>query len=153
MGRVDTENLGLSGYSFGAAGAVLAANQLKTEIKGVVAINAYRPALPLSEAPYLFVVGKLDTVAIASTVNRVFAAMDTHAPRAFAYVSALDHCRVLARGNKHQEIARMATAWLKNYIAQDSRYMTFINETELDLLVNEGQVFADASDYVFVSGE
>lgn len=47
----------------------------------------------------------------------------------------------------------MATAWLKNSIAQDSRYMTFINETELDLLVNEGQVFADASDYVFVCGE
>ena len=96
LGRVDTKNLGLSGYSFGVTAAVLTVNQLKTEIKGVVAINTYRPTLAFSRVPYLFVVDKLDTVAIASTVNRVFAAMDTDVPRAFANVSALDHYRVLA---------------------------------------------------------
>jgi predicted dienelactone hydrolase len=153
-GRVDVSSLGIMGYSFGGAGAVIAANQLKDEIKAVVTLNAYRPIAPSTNVPYLFIAGNKDNVAIASTVSRVFSSMSNAAPRAFANINGLDHYGTLSkRPSKHREISRIAIAWSKVFLAEDLSYMTFIDGPESDQLVQAGSVFARPGDYVFVGAE
>ena len=150
--QVDTEKLGLIGYSFGGAGAILAANELKGEIKSVVTMSAFMPVTPTSAAPQLFIVGNRDNLAQPARVAQTFRAITSPSPRAFANINGLGHFEVLNRGKKRAEISRMAIAWVKSYLALDTRYMTFINGPELDALIEEGTVFAKPSDYIFVSG-
>lgn len=152
QGQLDTDRLGLMGYSLGGAGSVIAANELEGEIKAVVPMNPYLPLTPTTEVPYLFIAGNRDTVAKPARVAQTFAAMSGSAPRAFANINGLDHYGTLTRGNKHKEIGRMATAWMQVYLLNDSRYMTFLNGPELDNLLDEGLVFAKSSDFVFVEG-
>ncbi|RYZ51694.1 MAG: hypothetical protein EOP07_20895 [Proteobacteria bacterium] len=151
QGKVDNQKLGIMGYSFGGAGAVIAANQLKDEIKAVVTLNAYRPIAPSTNVPYLFIAGNKDNVAIASTVNRVFSSMTNSAPRAFANINGLDHYGTLVkRASKHKEISRMAIAWAKIFLGEDLSYMTYVDGPEIDQIVQAGSVFAKPSDYIFI---
>ena len=79
-------------------------------------------------------------------------AMSSTKPRAFANINGLYHSGTLSRGNKHKEIGRMATAWMRTYLANDIRYMTFINGPEMELLLEGDSVFAAPSDFIFFEG-
>ncbi len=149
-GKVDLGRLALTGYSFGGAGSLIAARQLGTKIKAVVPMNAYRPIVSAIDAPVLFITGNKDTVALSQLVLSAFQGLSNDYPRAFANINGNDHFGPLNIGNKHQEISALVVPWLKVFIGNEPAYETYFRGEKIDQIVEDGLIFANPVDYVYL---
>ncbi|MDQ3231941.1 MAG: hypothetical protein M3Q07_08990, partial [Pseudobdellovibrionaceae bacterium] len=105
-GRINTKRMGVSGYSYGGAGAILAANQSPDLVAAAIPLSAYQPVRPTSSIPYLFITGTADTVASPTAILNVFNRTSTGQPKAFARFRGVTHFDLLNGGRSHESIGR-----------------------------------------------
>lgn len=148
-GRIATDRLGLMGYSYGGAGAILASNELKSKVRSMVTFCAYNPATPTNPIPSMFITGTKDTVASPAKVLTAFNNLKTDAPKAFAKFNGLNHTDVPNNGPYHETMARFATAWSQVFLADNVGYETYINGAEAEKQIKNTTVFAKTSDWIY----
>ncbi|MFW7380033.1 MAG: hypothetical protein ACOH5I_14565 [Oligoflexus sp.] len=153
VGRIDTNRIGLMGYSMGAAGALLAANELGSKIRSVVTLCAYQPVIPRSDIPTMYITGNRDTVASPQTILSAFERSRAPSYKAYAKFNGLGHIDPIIWGRNHDRIARYATAWQRMFLASDISYFTYLNGDELKNELQNRAIFAQPKDYIFYQKE
>ena len=148
-GRVDSDRLGLMGFSYGGAGTVLAANALGSRVRSAITLCAFNPKTSTNPIPMLFVTGTKDTVASPSKVLSAFRKFETSMPKAFARFNNLAHGDITNGGRYHETIARYTTAWSQVFLADIPAYDTYISGEEVQKQVRDTTVFAQAADYIY----
>jgi fermentation-respiration switch protein FrsA (DUF1100 family) len=147
--RLNLKRLGVSGYSYGGAGAILAANQEPDLVAAAVPLAAYQPARPTSRIPYLFITGTQDSVASPAAILNVFKATRTGQPKAFARFKGVNHFDMINGGGYHDAIARYVTAWNLRFLADRIDYHEYLNGELAKKHAADTSVFASASDYIY----
>jgi fermentation-respiration switch protein FrsA (DUF1100 family) len=147
--RLNLKRLGVSGYSYGGAGAILAANQEPDLVAAAVPLAAYQPARPNSPIPYLFITGTQDSVASPAAILNVFKATRTGQPKAFARFKGVNHFDMINGGGYHDAIARYVTAWNLRFLADRIDYHEYLNGELAKKHAADTSVFASASDYIY----
>ncbi len=148
-GRINLKRMGVSGYSYGGAGAILAANQKPDLVAAAVPLCAYQPARPTSPIPYLFVTGTADSVASPAAILRVYNSTSTGQPKAFARFNGVSHFDIINGGRYHESIARYVTAWSLRFLADNLDYSVYLNGDIAKKNAADKSVFASASDYLY----
>ncbi len=148
-GRINVKRMGVSGYSYGGAGAILAANQEPDLVSAAIPLCAYQPALPTSRVPYLFVTGTADSVASPAAILRVYSKTSTGQPKAFARFNGVSHFDIINGGRYHESIARYVTAWSLRFLADNVDYSLYLNGDIAKKNAADKSVFASASDYLY----
>lgn len=148
-GRINLKRMGVSGYSYGGAGAILAANQAPDLVAAAVPLCAYQPARPSSRIPYLFVTGTADSVASPSAILRVFNSTRTGQPKAFARFKGVSHFDMINGGRYHESIARYVTAWSLRFLGDNVDYSLYLNGDIAKKNAADKSVFASANDYIY----
>lgn len=150
FGKVNTEKLGVIGYSFGGAGSLIASEQASAKVKAVVAINAYRPLNVTTDAAALFLAGTRDNVANSSLIRTAFDNLDTTSPKAFANINGMNHYNPLKRLPAfHKEISELIVPWLKVFLSEEPEFETYFNGDIMNEILSEGRLFARPSDYIY----
>lgn len=148
-GRINQKRMGVSGYSYGGAGAILAANQSPELVAAAVPLCAYQPARPSSRIPYLFVTGTADSVASPSAILNVFKSTSTGQPKAFARFKGVSHFDLINGGSHHESIARYVTAWSLRFLGDNTEYSAYLNGDIAKKNAADKTVFASANDYIY----
>jgi len=146
-GRINLQRMGVSGYSYGGAGAILAANQSPDLVAAAVPLSAYQPSRPVTSIPYLFVTGTRDTVASPTAVLNVFKNTSTGQPKAFARFNGVSHFDFINGGRYHESIARFVTAWTLRFLGENAEYGTYVNGDMAKKQAQDKTVFATVNDY------
>ncbi len=149
---IDESRIAMMGYSLGGAGSILAAEESSYLVRAVVGICPYNPIVSSNNIAHLFITGTRDTVASPARILRSFRAMREVKTRAFAKFKDLDHLDPINFGGKHDIMARYIISWLKVYLAGDEAYEGYLSGDQLEDHLSDRRVFADPSDYIFVSG-
>lgn len=150
-GKVKVDKFALMGYSYGGAGSILAAAQLGDRTAAVVPLNPYNPTVLSVDAPILFVAGTRDTVARPALSLAAFNSIPAlDQAKAFANIKNADHYSPLNNSPFHKAISGLAVPWLKVFLEGDGRYETYFNGEKIDQVVEEGNIFAKATDYIFI---
>lgn len=147
--RVNTERLGVMGFSMGGAGTVLAVNKAGARVKAAVPLCPYQPAVLTAPVPMLSITGTRDTVASPIFIERAYTASKTGQPKAFAKFNGMAHQDVVFGGSHHEEIARYATAWYRVFLADEVAYKTYLSGEELAKHRDGTAVFAQPEDYMY----
>jgi fermentation-respiration switch protein FrsA (DUF1100 family) len=148
-GRINLKRMGVSGYSYGGAGAILAANQAPELVAAAIPLCAYQPARPSSGIPYLFVTGTQDSVASPSAILSVFKNTRTGQPKAFARFRGVSHFDLINGGRYHESIARYVTAWSLRFLGDASDYSAYLNGDIAKKNATDTSIFASANDYIY----
>ena len=116
-GRVDTNRIGMVGYSMGGGGALLAAADLGAEVKAVAGLSPYldwrEPAYSNIQASTLMIGGSLDFVATPSAINSYYQQLNPDLPRAQAILRGLNHLDWVGFSSSIKNRAKtLITAWL-----------------------------------------
>ncbi len=148
-GKIDTQRLGVIGYSYGGAGSILAANQLPNKVKAAIPICAYQPAAVTSKIPFMFLTGTADTVAAPSNILKVFDRLNFSEPKAFVKLNNLGHLDIINGGKYHQSQGRFITAWALVFLAKSEEYSTYLKGDLLQKQLADRSVFASANDYIY----
>ncbi len=149
LGKLNIRRIGVAGYSYGGAGAILAANQLPNDVAAALPLCAYQPSKPTSKIPYLFVTGTNDTIASPTLVLNAFKGTMTGQPKAYARFNRLTHFDMINGGNYQESVARYVTAWSLKFLAENDAYSTYINGEMAQKQAADKRVFASASDYIY----
>ncbi|HYX32701.1 MAG TPA: hypothetical protein VE954_06275 [Oligoflexus sp.] len=149
--RVDRDRMGLMGFSYGGAGAVLAANDLGSKVRSAVTLCAFNPKTSTNPIPMLFVTGTKDTVASPNRILSAFHNFDTTMPKAFAKFNRVAHGDMTNGGRYHETIARYTTAWSQVFLADIPAYDTYISGDEAAQQTADPNVFAKVSDYIYAN--
>lgn len=148
-GRVDSDRLGLMGFSYGGAGTVLAANEMGSRVRSAVTLCAFNPKTSTNPIPMLFITGTNDTVASPNRILSAFRNFSTSMPKAFAKFNKLAHGDITNGGRYHETIARYTTAWSQVFLADIPAYDTYISGEEAEKQTVDTTVFAKATDYIY----
>ncbi|MES2818346.1 MAG: dienelactone hydrolase family protein [Pseudomonadota bacterium] len=134
--KIDLSKLGLTGFSMGGGGALLAAADLKAEIKAAVPMAPYlgfsSPNYGAISAKVLIQAGASDTVAYPSTVASYYQSLPTGISRALTTFRGATHLDFINSGNttRQARFKTLVTAWLKVYLDGDSEYATYLDGAE-----------------------
>jgi len=136
--KVNVNKLSLSGFSMGGGGTLLAAADLKSEIKTAIPLAPYlgtsSPNYSSINAKTLIQAGSNDTVSYPSTVASYYQSLPTSISRALATFNGASHLDWIDTGNKTQQarFKTLITSWMKVYLDGDSEYFTYLDGAEHD---------------------
>jgi dienelactone hydrolase len=145
-GKVDLSKLGVMGFSMGGGGALLAAGELKTQIKTAVPLapflTATQPNYPAITAKTFVMAGASDTTANPSSVASYYQTLPNAITRALATYRGATHLDWIGSGNKARQarFKTMITSWLKVHLVGDSAYATYL---DVDGVEHKKQIAAD----------
>jgi len=130
-GLIDEDAIGLLGYSFGARGAILVADELGDKIKAVVAFAPYNDTpsewdLSNIEAATLIAIGTNDVVAIPRNAKGQFEGLPNHLSAVYAEISGSTHLSFINTGGFHNKYKTLATSWLSMQLEEDDSYETYL---------------------------
>jgi dienelactone hydrolase len=131
--KVATDKLGIMGFSMGGGGALLAAADLKTEIKTAIPLAPYlgfsSPNYSNISAKTLIQAGANDTVSYPSVVASYYQSMPTSVTRALTTFRGASHLDWINSGNatRHARFKTLITAWMKLYLNGDTAYATYLD--------------------------
>jgi fermentation-respiration switch protein FrsA (DUF1100 family) len=140
---LQASNIAVTGHSFGAAGALYAADgNTSTRIKGVVALNPVPngPFFPSVRVPSLIMGGDGDPYITGNYLEQEFDSLPTTTPRLLAKFKNSPefdsmHAIALTPLGTHTtdpEVARLVLSFLEVYLVGDTRYKPFlINDASL----------------------
>ncbi|MCG8914533.1 dienelactone hydrolase family protein [Actinokineospora sp. PR83] len=123
--RLDPNRLAVMGHSMGGGGALYAVSQRST-IKAAVPLAPYNQdkTWPEVKTPTMLMAGSADNVAGIGTFSRPFYRSMTGArERALVNVQGADHGTFV---RENATIGKYATAWLKRFVDEDTRYDKFL---------------------------
>ncbi len=130
FGIVDTDRVGISGFSMGGAGTILAVNSEEENIKAAIPLCPYRPLAITADVPTLFVTGTNDTTAVPANVESAFNSTNTGASNAFLSLEGMTHRNIITPDKFKRQLTRYLTAWYKVFLAGEKGYTTFIDGAE-----------------------
>ena len=144
-GKVDLSKLGIMGFSMGGGGALLAAADLKTQIKTAVPLAPFLTRAPNYSditAKTFVMAGASDTTANSSSVASYYQTLPTAITRALATYRGATHLDWIGSGNKTRQVRfkTMITSWLKVHLVGDSAYATYL---DVDGVEHKKQIAAD----------
>jgi alpha-beta hydrolase superfamily lysophospholipase len=126
---VDTESLCLAGFSMGAGGALLAAEDLGPVIKNFISLCHWKLDIPEQlafDAPTLFLTGTDDSVALPSRVLMIYKAHPEMSDKMFVNIKGLVHTDIENPGAYHAIISTYVIAWLQYYVARQPAYLDYL---------------------------
>jgi dienelactone hydrolase len=136
--RVDLAKLSLAGFSMGGGGTLLAAADLKSEVKTAIPLAPFlgssSPNYMSISAKTLIQAGSNDTVSNPSTVASYYQSLPTSISRALATFRGASHLDWINGGNATQQarFKTLITSWMKVYLDGDSAYFTYLDGAEHD---------------------
>lgn len=136
--KIATAKLGIMGFSMGGGGTLLAAADLKTEVKTAIPLAPYlgfsSPNYANISAKTLIQAGANDTVSFPSTVASYYQSLPSSLTRALTTFRGASHLDWINGGNatQHARFKTLVTSWLKVYLDGDSAYSTYLDGTEHD---------------------
>jgi predicted dienelactone hydrolase len=148
QGKVDVAHLGISGFSMGGAGTIVAVNELGSGVQASVPICAFQPVLPAAKVPTLFITGTADTIAAPGPIVNAYQRMSSGAPKALTNFANMTHFDVYRPSPQHANIARYMTAWYQVYLMGNDSYRTYFDGDELQEDMAAG-VFTGSGDFQF----
>ncbi|PTU74670.1 alpha/beta hydrolase family protein [Pseudomonas mangrovi] len=144
-GKVDTNRLGIMGFSMGGGGTLLAAADLGSQVKTAVPLAPWLGTLYPSyrniSAKTLIISGSSDTVAFPSTIAGYYRNLPSGLTRGLAEVRGASHFDwfgFTASNAQQTRFKTLTTAWLKTYLTGDTSYQTYFNGTEHNRNVSAG---------------
>ena len=136
--KVATSKLGITGFSMGGGGALLAAADLKTQIAVALPLAPYlgfsSPNYSSISAKTLIQAGANDTVSYPSTVACYYQSLPTSLTRALTTFRGASHLDCINSGSatQHARFKTLITSWMKLYLDGDSAYQTHLDGAEHD---------------------
>jgi len=127
---MDENAIGLMGFSFGGAGALLAAEELGDSVQVVMALAPVIgevDSLTNVTASTLVVSGTLDNVARPSEVRDIYDGLDAVEASVFALLLGSTHADGINLGDNHNKIRTLMTSWLKVNLVGDESYATYLS--------------------------
>lgn len=132
QGKVDVGHLGVSGFSMGGAGTIVAVNELGSAVQASVPICAFNPVLPAAKVPTLFITGSADVVAAPGPIVNAYQSMQSGAPKALTNFTNMSHFDVYMPSAQHANIARYMTAWYQVHLMGDDSYRSYLDGEALE---------------------
>ena len=144
-GKVDTNRLGIMGFSMGGGGTLLAAadlgNQVKTAVPLAPWLGTLYPSYRNITAKTLVISGSSDTVAFPGTIAGYYRNLPSGLTRGLAEVRGASHSdwySSFASRSQQTRFKTLTTSWLKMYLTGDTSYQTYLNGTEHNRNVSAG---------------
>jgi predicted dienelactone hydrolase len=129
-GKVDTNNMGIIGFSMGGSATIDAAAVMGPEVKAAIALAPKAVTQHNITAATMVITGSADTEAIPFNVKRGYNRIPSSTIKAFVTIKEMTHHDWLDSTN-YQAIARkLITSWHKVHLASDSSFQTYISGTE-----------------------
>lgn len=138
---VDPEKLGISGFSMGGAGTIIAANLLADKVKVAAPFNAFQPVDAEMSAATIFLAGSADTVAIPANIRNSYESLQG-SPKAFLNIDGYGHLMTMP-GDYEALISTYILSWYHLHLNDAKGYEAF--------LVGDANR-QDIADGVFVEG-
>lgn len=132
QGKIDVGHLGVSGFSMGGAGTIVAVNELGSAVQASVPICAFNPILPAAKVPTLFITGSADVVAAPGPIVNAYQSMQSGAPKALTNFSNMSHFDVYMPSAQHANIARYMTAWYQVHLMGNDSYRSYLDGEALE---------------------
>ncbi|MCP4129689.1 MAG: hypothetical protein GY754_01615 [bacterium] len=131
-GMVDTNKLGVIGYSNGGTGAVMAAST-NDDIKAVVALCPMYTSGRDIEVPTLLITGTLDFVAFPLGVKSIYNTIPSYVDKAYLNFNGMTHFDsinwgVLNIGLFHDSLSKYFVSHFKYFLNEDEDYLQYIEE-------------------------
>ncbi|MDF1821749.1 MAG: dienelactone hydrolase family protein [Alcanivoracaceae bacterium] len=125
--RIDTDRLGMMGYSMGGGGALLAAGDLGNTVKAVVGLSPYldreQPYYANISASTLLIGGSFDFTALPNAVASYYETLPADTSRALAIIRYLNHLDWVGFPSSMKNRGKiLSTAWLNRHLKDDSRF-------------------------------
>ena len=136
--KVTTSKLGITGFSMGGGGALLAAADLKTQIAVAMPLAPYlgfsSPNYLSISAKTLIQAGANDVVSYPSVVASYYQSLPTSLTRALTTFRSASHLDWINSGDatQHARFKTLVTSWMKLYLDGDSTYQTHLDGAEHD---------------------
>lgn len=138
-GRINSEQIGLMGFSMGGAGTILAANGIP-KVRTAVAFCPFEPVVPNGNQPMMLISGTADTVSLPELIQTAYSKISGTAPRALLSFRNLAHGDILRSSTFRDPLAKYFTAFMKSQLAQRRAYEKYL--TSLDDQAERDQLFA-----------
>lgn len=170
-GKVNTNKIGLAGFSMGGGGVVQTANENTTDAKVAIAMAPWETCTinPTADCldnttnitiPVFIFGGTNDRLVYDNELNNMYENVPASTERLGIIFDGMTHYDLFgveaAKGAARDEVATYMIAFLKVNLVGDSSYMTFINGNELYNNIDDGW-FAmykyNDTDYVAYQGE
>ena len=143
-GKVDTNRLGIMGFSMGGGGTLLAAadlgNQVKTAVPLAPWLGTLYPSYRNITAKTLVISGSSDTVAFPGTIAGYYRDLPA-ITKGLAEVRGANHndwYSSFASSSQQTRFKTLTTAWLKTYLTGDTSYQTYFNGSAHNSNVSAG---------------
>jgi len=137
-GKVDTNNMGIIGFSMGGSATIDAAAVMGPAVKAAIALAPNSLTQPNITAATMVITGSADKEARPFNLKRGYDRIPSSTTKAFVTLKGMTHHDWLD-STKHQDIARkLITSWHKVHLAGDSSFQTHISGTEHQKDVDTG---------------
>jgi hypothetical protein len=128
--KVDTNKMGIIGFSMGGSATIDAAAVMGPEVKAAIALAPKAVTQHSITAATMVITGSADTEAIPFNLKRGYNRIPSSTIKAFVTIKEMTHHDWLDSTN-YQAIARkLITSWHKVHLASDSSFQTYISGTE-----------------------
>jgi dienelactone hydrolase len=137
-GKISETHLGVSGWSMGGGGTLIAASQNpKMQIKAAVSFAAWGPSGGgMTKVPALMFEATADALA-AGMSDSYYAAMPDDVPKMLFEVQGSSHNVANDPANHEGIIGRYGLAWWKVYLEGDERYKKFLTAEPPDIVTQK----------------
>lgn len=143
-GKVDTNKLGIMGFSMGGGGTLLAAADLGTQVKTAVPLAPWLGTLIPSyrniKAKTFIISGASDSIAFPGTIRGYYNNLPS-ITKGIAEVrgaSHLDWFGITASSSQQTRFKTLTTAWLKSYLQGDTSYLPYFSGANHNANVSAG---------------
>ena len=130
--RIDTDNMGMVGYSNGGGGALLAAGDLGDRVKALVGLSPFvdreQPFYANLSADALMLGGSWDFVSTPNAVESAYQSLPADSTRALAILRYLNHIEWVGFPSGLKNRAKiLVTAWLNQSLQGDTGAEDYFN--------------------------
>jgi predicted dienelactone hydrolase len=144
-GLIQTDNIGMLGYSYGGAGALLAADELGDQIASVVALApvfASQVELEGVDAPNLVLGGVNDTIlGPAEAMELIYNAIDPSLSSLLVVLNDVGHLDFIEPGNYHNLMKNYVVSFFKLQQESNPIYMSYLNGSKHQEFVQDGRIY------------
>ncbi len=134
-GLVDTNKLQISGYSKGGGGALLAADDLGSQVKSVIPMAPYMDfgySLSGITADTMILIGTSDAVASPSAAEDMYNDLPDNIERTWGLFDGVGHLEWdnSASTTNHNHMKTYITSWMKVHLDGDATYEQYIDGSQ-----------------------
>lgn len=141
-GLIDESRVAFMGHSAGGAGTFYAA-ATHPELKALVGLMAGQPSADLTpfagiRIPTLVLTAENDALA-SSWSEPYYQSLDPSQPAAWIELAGANHLAVWTTASQATQgrVAKYATAWVKRFVDDDTRYTTFVRTPASDMSASD----------------